>query len=113
MTPKRTKSRQPKQASEQDSEQQTSLSLNNTGLFVSPPSQYQAHLLDASHRTEELDDGEHNGSVDNSDHREDDMAAQEQLCDVAETMSVSEDVQQFWDDQSDGVKYYYFVNARS
>ena len=34
------------------------------------------------------------------------MAAQEQCCDVAETMAVPEDVQEFWDDQSDGVKYY-------
>ena len=34
------------------------------------------------------------------------MAAQEQFCDVAETMAVSEDVQQFWNDQSDGLKYY-------
>ena len=49
---------------------------------------------------------EQNGSVDNSDHREDDMAAQEQFCDVAGTMAVPEDVQRFWDDQSDGVKYY-------
>ena len=48
---------------------------------------------------------EHNGSLDNSDHREDDMAAEEQFCDVAETMAVPEDVQEFWDDQSDGVKY--------
>ena len=53
-----------------------------------------------------LEDGEHNGSLDNSDHREDDMAAQEQCCDAAETMAVPEDVQRFWDDQSDGVKYY-------
>ena len=49
---------------------------------------------------------EQNKSVDNSDHREDDTAAQEQCCEVAETMAVPEDVQQFWDDQSDGVKYY-------
>ena len=34
------------------------------------------------------------------------MAAQEQFCDAFETMAVPEDVQQFWDDQSDGVKYY-------
>ena len=34
------------------------------------------------------------------------MAAQEQFCDAVETMAVPEDVQQFWDDQSDGVKYY-------
>ena len=27
-------------------------------------------------------------------------------CDAVETMAVREDVQQFWDDQSDGVKYY-------
>ena len=46
---------------------------------------------------------EHNGSVDNSDHREDDMAAEEQFCDVAETMAVPDDVQHFGDDQSDGV----------
>ena len=57
---KRAKARQQEQASKQDSEQQTSLSSNNdgleasnTGLFVSPPSQYQAHPLDASHRSEE------------------------------------------------------------
>ena len=71
-----------------------------------PPSQYHAHPLDASHRSEELEDGEQNGSVDNSDHREDDMAVQEQFCDAVETMAVPEDVQQFGDDQSDGVKYY-------
>ena len=59
-----------------------------------------------NHRSEDLEDGEHIGSVDNGDHREDDMAAQEQFCDAAETMAVPEDVQQFWDDQSDGVKYY-------
>ena len=94
-------------------EQQTSLSLSNdgleasnTGLFVSPPSQYYAHPLDANHRSEKLEEGEQNGIVDNGDHREDDMAAQEQCCEVAETMVVPEDVQQFWDDQSDGVKYY-------
>ena len=34
------------------------------------------------------------------------MAAHEQFCDVAETMVVPEDVEQFWDNQSDGVKYY-------
>ena len=34
------------------------------------------------------------------------MAAQEQFCDVAETMAVPEDVQRVRDDQSDGVKYY-------
>ena len=80
---KRVKARQQELASKQDSEQQTSLSSNNDGLeasntgrFVSPPSQYHAHPLDASHRSEELEDGEQNGSVDNSDHREDDMAAQ-------------------------------------
>ena len=39
------------------------------------------------------------------DHR-DHRAAQEQCCDAAETMAVPEDIQQFWDDQSDGVKYY-------
>ena len=110
---KRAKPRQQEQASKRDSEQQTSLSSNNDGLeasntgrSVSPPSQYHAHPLDANRRSEELEDGEQNGSVDNSDHREDDMAAQEQFCDVAETMAVSKDVQQFWDDQSDGVKYY-------
>ena len=83
---KHAKARQQEQASKQDSEQQNSLSssnngleASNTGLFVSPPSQYQAHPLDASHRSEELEDGEQNTSVDNSDHREDDMAAQEVL----------------------------------
>ena len=111
---KRVKARQHEQASKQDSEQQTCLSpsndgleASNTGLSVSPPSQYQAaQPLDASHRAEELEDGEQNGSVDNGDHREDDMAAQEQFCDAVETMAVPEDVQRFWDDQSDGVKYY-------
>ena len=53
-----------------------------------------------------MEDGEQNGSVDNSDHREDGMAAQEQFCEAVETMAVPEDVQEFWDDQSDGVKYY-------
>ena len=110
---KRVKARQQEQASKQDSEQQTSLSTSNDGLeasntgrSVSPASQYHAHPLDASHRAEELEDGEHNGSVDNSDHREDDRATQEQCCDAAETMAVPEDIQQFWDDQSDGIKYY-------
>ena len=110
---KRVKARQQEQASKQDSEQQTSLSSNNDGLeasntgrSVSAPSQYHAHPLDASHRSEESEEGEQNGSVDNSDHREDDMAAQEQFCDAVETMAVPEDVQRFWDDQSDGVKYY-------
>ena len=110
---KHAKARQQEQASKQYSEQQTSLSSNNdgleasnTGLFVSPSSQYQAHPLDASHRSEELEEGEQNGIVDNSDHIEDDIAAQEQFCDAFETMAVPEDVQQFWDDQSDGVKYY-------
>ena len=105
---KRVKTRQQEQASKEDSQQQTSLSssndgleASNTGRFVSPPSQYQPHPLDASHRSEVLD-----GSVDNGDHREDEMVAQEQCCDVAETMAVPEDVQQFWDDQSDGLKYY-------
>ena len=110
---KRVKARQQEQASKQDSEQQTSLSssndgleASNTGRSVSPASQYHAHPLDASHRAEELEDGEHNGSVDNSDHREDDRATQEQCCDAAETMAAPEDIQQFWDDQSDGIKYY-------
>ena len=64
---KRTKARQQEQASEQDPELQNSLSSNNdgleasnTGLFVSPSSQYQAHPLDASHRSEELEEGEQN-----------------------------------------------------
>ena len=107
------KARQQEQASKQDSEQQNSLSssndgleASNTGLFVSPPSQYQAHPQDASHRSEELEDREQNTNVDNSDHREDDMAAQEQFCDAAETMAILKDIQQFWDDQSDGMKYY-------
>ena len=82
------------------------MEASNTGRSVSPPSQYHALPLDASHRAEELEDGEQNGSVDNSDHREDDMAAQEQFCEAVETMAVPEDVQEFWDDQSDGVKYY-------
>ena len=110
---KRVKARQQEQASKQDSEQQTSLSSNNDGLeasntgrSVSPASQYHAHPLDTSHRSEESEEGEQNGSVDNSDHREDDMAAQEQFCDAVETMAVPEDVQRFWDDQSVGVKYY-------
>ena len=54
---------------------------------------------------------EQNKSVDNSDHREDDTAAQEQCCEVAETMAVPEDVQQFWDDQL--LCEELFVNARS
>ena len=110
---KRVKARQQEQASKQDSEQQTSLSssndgleASNTGRSVSPPSQYHAHPLDASHTSEELEEGEQNGSVNNSDHREDDMAAQEQCCDAVETMAVPADVQRFGDDQSDGVKYY-------
>ena len=115
---KRVKARQQEQASKQDSEQQTSLSssndgleASNTGRSISPLSQYHAHPLDASHRSEELEEGEQNGSVDNSDHGEDDMAAQEQFCDAAETIAVPEDVQQFWDDQSDGVKYYFSTLA--
>ena len=83
---KRVKARQQEQASKQDSEQQTSLSssddgleASNTGRSISPPSQYHAHPRDPSHRSEELEEGEQNGSVDNSDHREDDMAAQEQF----------------------------------
>ena len=59
-----------------------------------------------THRSEELEDGEQKGSADHGDHREDGMAVQEQCCDAAETMAVPEDVQRFWDDQSDGVKYY-------
>ena len=51
----------------------TGLETSNTGLFDSPPTQYHAHPLNASHRSEELEDGEQNGS----DHREDDMAGQE------------------------------------
>ena len=50
--------------------------------------------------------GDQNGSAHNSDHKENNMATQEQFCDVAETMAVPEDVQQFWDNQSDGLKYY-------
>ena len=60
---KRAKARQQEQASKQDSEQQTSLSssndgseASNTGRSVSPPSQYHAHPLDASHRAEELEE---------------------------------------------------------
>ena len=94
------KARQQEQVSKQDSEQQNSL-LSSNRLFVS-----HAHPLDASHRAEELEDGDQNGSVDNSDHKEDDRAAQEQCCDAAETMAIPEDIQQFWDDQSDGMKYY-------
>ena len=110
---KRAKARQQEQASKQDSEQQTSLSssndgleASNTGLSFSPPSQYHAHPLDANHRSEELEEGEQNGSVDDGDNREDDTAAQVQFCDAFETKAAPEDVQQFWDDQSDGVKYY-------
>ena len=82
------------------------LEASNIGLFDSPPTQNHAHPLDASHRSEELEDGDQNGSAHNSDHKENNMATQEQFCDVAETMAVPEDVQQFWDNQSDGVKYY-------
>ena len=111
---KRAKARQQEQASKQDSERQNSLSsrfdgleASNTGLFVSPPSQYQAHPLDASHRAEELEDGEQNGSAGNGDHR-DDMAAQEQCCDVAETVAVPA----VWG-RSVGWREVLFVNARS
>ena len=82
------------------------MEASNTGRSVSPPSQYHAHPLDASHRSEELEDTEQNGSVENCDHREDDSIRQHKCCDAAETMAVPEDVERFWDDQSDGVKYY-------
>ena len=55
----------------------------------------------------ESEDGERNGSVDNGDHDENNNETQKQLCDETETVVVQEkDVQQFGDDQSDGVKYY-------
>ena len=82
------------------------MEASNTGRSVSPPSQNHAHPPDASHRAEELEEGEQNGSVDNSDHKEDDTATQEQCCDAVETMAVPEDVQRFWDCQSDRMKYY-------
>ena len=53
----------------------------------------------------EFNDGEHSSSVDNGDHK-DDTAAQELLCNVAETMAVPDDVQQFGDDQSNRAKHY-------
>ena len=78
-----------------------------TCLFVSPPSQCHSHPPHASHMSVESEDGERNGSVDNGDDRETSIEAQKQSCDVTETVVVrEEDVQQFWDDQSDGVKYY-------
>ena len=55
----------------------------------------------------ELEDKERNGSVDNGDHEENNIETQLQSCDVSVTVVVQEeDVQQFWEDQSDGVKYY-------
>ena len=55
----------------------------------------------------ELEDKERNGSVDNGDPEETSIETQKQSCDVTETVVVQEeDVQQFWDDQSDGVKFY-------
>ena len=55
----------------------------------------------------ELEDNERNRSVDNGDHEENIIERQKQLCDATETVVVrEEDVQQFWNDQSDGVKYF-------
>ena len=73
---------------------------------ASPSFMCHAHPLDASHRSEELEDGEQNGCVDNGNNREDNTAAQVQFCDAVGTKAAPEDIQQFWDDQSDGVKYY-------
>ena len=69
------------------------LEASNTGRSVSPPSQYHAHPLDASHRSEELEDGEQNGCVDNGNNREDNTAAQVQFCDAVETKAAPEDIQ--------------------
>ena len=42
----------------------------------------------------------------NGDHEEINIETQRQLCNVTQTVIVQEeDVQQFWDDQSDSVKY--------
>ena len=54
-----------------------------------------------------LEDKEQNGRVDNSDHDENNIETQTQLCNVTGTVVMQEeDIQQFWEDQSDGVKYY-------
>ena len=118
---KRVKARQQEQATKQDSEQQTSLSSNNDGLEASntgrsfsPPSQYHAHPLDASHRAEELEEGEQNGSADNGDHREDDRAVQaEQCCDAAETINGRSSRRSAVLGRSVGWSEVLFVNARS
>ena len=58
----------------------------------------------------ELEYKERNGSVDNGDPEETSIETQKQSCDVTETVVVQEeDVQLFWDDQSDGVKFYLSV----
>ena len=114
----RAKARQQQLAAEQASEQnavtQNNLSPNDAdletspiGLFVSTPSQCHSHPPDASYMSVELEDKERNGSVDNGDPEETSIETQKQSCDVTETVVVQEeDVQQCWDDQSDGVKFY-------
>ena len=84
---------------------------SHIGLFVSPLSQnHPRSPSDASDKPDKtsVTEGERIETIDNGDFNftEQDIETQERFCDATDTDVQEEDIPLFWDDQSDGVKYY-------